>query len=97
MNITSKQIGGAFLSQYGIEYVSDNNKLLPTIYRPIQTFKFTEDNYIINLLKGVSGSEHQEYLEKIEALEELRLKIESKKYEKYDIFISCKITVPEVS
>jgi len=85
---------GALLSEYGIEYINDNGKLIPTIHRPVQNYKITDDRYAITLLSNTFGSEHDEYLAKLNELEELRQQIEakSKSLPKYDVFISCKIT-----
>ena len=88
---------GALLSEYGVEYVSENDKLIPTLHRPIQNYKITDDVYAINLLSNTNGEEHEDYNKKINELEELRIEIEKATINipKYDVFISCKITNPD--
>ena len=90
---------GALLSEYGVEYVNENGKLIPTIHRPVQNFKITEDKYATTLLNNTYGDERNEYLVKINELESLREEIEKtcKNSPKYDVFLSCKITNPNAS
>lgn len=88
---------GALLSEYGVEYIEEANKSIPTILRPLQNYKITEDTFAINLLNNVYGDDYDFYHDKINELENLRLQIEkaSLDYQKFDVFISCKITNPE--
>ena len=87
---------GALLSEYGIEYITEDGETIPTLHRPIQNYKITEDKYAKAILKLTRNEEQQQFLEKITELERLRQQIEelSKQDKEYDIFISCKITKP---
>lgn len=89
---------GALLSEYGVEYIKDNELLIPTIHRPVQNYKITEDKYAIALLANTFGDEHDDYLSRINELEKLRQQIEDNcnTLPKYDVFISCKITKDDV-
>jgi hypothetical protein len=88
---------GALLSEYGVEYIEDDGKRIPTLHRPVQNYRITEDKFAVNLLSNLSGSDRIDYQKKIKTLEELRLKIEdnSSKDSQYEVFISCKITIPD--
>jgi hypothetical protein len=88
---------GALLSEYGVEYIEENKKLIPTIYRPISNFNILENIYSINLLKNSKDEDKVYYQQKIEELEFLRIDIEEslRNLPAFDVFISCKITKPE--
>lgn len=88
---------GALLSVYGIDYVEEKDNLTPTLYRPVNTFKITDDQYAVALLNNTFDNEHDHYQARILELEKLRNQIEltHKDLPKYDVFISCKITVPD--
>ena len=85
---------GALLSEFGVEYVKDGDKEIPTIHRPLYNYSIADDCYARAIFDNAFGAERDHYFVKIDELEKLRLRIEkeAEKYKRYDVFISCKIT-----
>ncbi len=91
----SEAIWGLILCKYGVEYVPENGKYIPTLHRPIHNYRITDDPHVSALLDSVSDSEaYNDYLTKINELESLRerLLVARKEKPQYDVFLSCEIT-----
>lgn len=84
---------GYIMAEYGVEYIHEGGRSYPTLHRPIQNYKITEEYHAKKLLQIVHKDNYEDFFEKINELENTRIKIEEETTKnKYDIFISCKIT-----
>ncbi len=81
---------GAFLSEYGIEYVKEGGDYIPRIHL-ITRIPATQSSYLQHIYDLCSDTESAEYRKKATEIEQLRYRTYqlSLSQEKYDVFICC--------
>lgn len=85
---------GALLSEYGIEPVKDKDGTYKFTFHRFSYQSFFDTIYYTNINNYTYGEDNENYLEKIQELENIRVQIneEAKKAKKYDVFLCTKIT-----
>ena len=79
---------GAFLSEFGIEYVKEGNSYIPRIHL-ITRYSSTDSKYLKKIYSLCTDTESADYRKKATEIEQLRYRAYelSRSQEKYDIFI----------